>query len=83
MGLTCEEEEERRGRGGRKSERGREGRDGGGRKSEGGREGEGGSKYKLLCTPAYNTKSHSQTEEWNESTHKIVCHPPLPTVVCV
>ena len=60
------------------------GRDGGGRKSEGGREGEeGGSKYKLLCTTAYNTKSHSQTEEWNESTHKIVCHPPLPTEVCV
>ena len=85
MGLTCEEEEERRqrgtGEGGRVKERGREGereggkergRDRGGRKSEGGRvrEGEeGGSKYKLLCTTAYTTKSDSQREEWNESVH--------------
>jgi len=49
-------------------------REGRGRESEGGRRRdgeEGGSKYKLLCTTVYNTKSHSQTEEWNESTHKL------------
>ena len=60
-------------------------REGWRRKSEGGREREeGGSKYKLLCTTAYNTKPDSQTQEWNESTHKLYAthHCPL-WCVCV
>jgi len=80
VGLTCEEEEGRRQRWGKEEaggkEGGREGRRAGGRDggNEGGREGrreeeEDGLKYKLLCTIAYNTKSYSQTEEWNESVN--------------
>ena len=53
----------------RRRRRRREG-DGEGQRREGGREvEEGGSKYKVLCTTAYNTKSDSQREEWNESVH--------------
>ena len=118
MGLTCEEEEERRHRGreggkerrreggmwegGRVREGGREGeREGQGRESKGGRVMKGEREKRVdqntNCSVQLHTPQNliprekngmrGYTQEsitlWAPGTLTIVCHPPLPTAVCV